>query len=68
MSSRPRSSYASSSPRLAPAILVWINALAPSLPSQASASAEKGESSTRVVEQLADLRDGLVLGEIVRQV
>lgn len=67
MSSRPRSSYASSSPRLAPAILVWINALAPSLPSLSEREDSTGKPK-RVVEQLSDLRDGLVLGEIACQV
>lgn len=55
------------STRLVPSILTWIHSLAPTLPSLSDLDVATGKPR-RVVESLADLRDGVVLGEIVGEV
>ncbi|ORY88555.1 HOOK protein-domain-containing protein [Leucosporidium creatinivorum] len=65
--SRPRPSSTVTSPRLGPSILAWISSLAPTLPSLSDLDTAT-DKPKRVVEQLADLRDAVVLGEVVSQV
>lgn len=52
------------SPRLAPSLVLWINSLAPSLPSLNELDSTTGKPK-RVVEKLSDLSDGVVLGDVV---
>jgi protein HOOK3 len=52
-----------SSSKLGPSLVIWVDSLASSLP---SLTAEEGASgaSRRVVKTLADLNDGVVLGDV----
>lgn len=57
----------SPSTKLGPALLIWINSLSSSLPSLSDLDDESGKPR-RVVKQLNDLNDGVVLADVVGEV
>lgn len=67
----PRPSFTATSPRIGPSILAWIESVRSELPASEDAAADaagQGRTRTRRVNELRDLSDGVVLGEIVAQV
>ena len=55
------------STRLAPSLLLWIESLSPALPSLNELDSTTGKPK-RVVTEIADLNDGVVLADVVAEV
>lgn len=55
------------STRLTPSLLLWIESLSPALPSLNELDSTTGKPK-RVVNEIADLNDGVVLGDVVGEV